>query len=127
MATVQIYELIFREVQAYMTATREHPDPRELYQLLRGLDDNVGQVDAVFVIDQTGKVLGHSRAPPPLSIVTSDRDYFTALRDKGEKTFIGAPVTGRLSGEERLNISQRLVDGNGEFAGAVVVSADDAY
>jgi two-component system NtrC family sensor kinase len=127
MATVQIYELIFREVQAYMTATREHPDPRELHQLLRGLDDNVGQVDAVFVIDQTGKVLGHSRAPPPLSIVTDDRDYFTALRDQGEKTFIGAPVTGRLSGEERLNISQRLVNGNGEFAGAVVVSADEAY
>jgi two-component system, NtrC family, sensor kinase len=127
MATVQIYELIFRQVQAYMGATHGHPDPSALYELLRGLDDNVGQVDAVFVTDDTGKVIGHSRAPPPLSVAASDRDYFIALHERGEKTFIGAPVTGRLSGEERLNIAERLEDANGDFSGAVVVSVDEAY
>jgi two-component system NtrC family sensor kinase len=127
MATVQIYELIFRQVQAYMGAIQGRPDPRALYLLLRGLDDNVGQVDAVFVIGRDGKVLGHSRSPPPLSVSAGDRDYFVALRDKGEKNAIGAPVTGRLSGEERLNISHRLEDANGDFAGAVVVSIDESY
>jgi two-component system, NtrC family, sensor kinase len=127
LATVQIYELIFRQVQAHIRATHEHPEPRVLYELLHGLDDNVGQVDAVFVADRAGKVLGHSRAPPPLSVVAGDRDYFIALRDKGEETSIGAPVTGRLSGEERLNISHRLEDANGDFAGAVVVSVDEDY
>jgi two-component system NtrC family sensor kinase len=127
MATVQIYELIFRQVQAYMGAIQGRPDPRALYLLLRGLDDNVGQVDAVFVIDRDGKVLGHSRSPPPLSVSAGDRDYFAALRDKGEKNAVGAPVTGRLSGEERLNISHRLEDANGDFAGAVVVSIDESY
>ncbi|HEX3500633.1 MAG TPA: ATP-binding protein [Stellaceae bacterium] len=127
MATVQIYELIFREVQTYMTATHGNPDSRELYALLRSLDDNVGQVDAVFVLDRDGKVIGHSRSPPPLSVAASDRDYFIALREGREKNFIGAPVTGRLSGEERLNISHRLDDVSGNFAGAVVVSIDEAY
>jgi signal transduction histidine kinase len=127
MATMQIYELIFRQVQAYMTATQGNPDSRELYALLRGLDDNVGQVDAVFVIDRGGKVLGHSRTPPPLAVAAGDRDYFVALRDRGEKDFIGAPITGRLSGEERLNISHRLDDANGRFSGAVVVSIDESY
>ncbi len=127
MATLQVYELIFRQVQTFITTAQGNPDPWELYLLLRGLDDNVGQVDAVFVVDRDGKVIGHSRSPPPLSVTAGDRDYFVALRDKGETTSIGQPITGRLSGEERLNISHRLEDANGDFAGAVVVSVDESY
>ncbi len=127
MATLQVYELIFRQVQTFITTAQGNPDPWELYLLLRGLDDNVGQVDAVFVVDRDGKVIGHSRSPPPLSVTAGDRDYFVALRDKGETTSIGQPIIGRLSGEERLNISHRLEDANGDFAGAVVVSVDESY
>jgi len=127
LATLQIYELIFRQVEGFLAATPGKPDPLALHLLLRGLDDDTGQVDAVFVVDRDGNVIGHSRTPPPLSVAVRDRDYFVALRDKGEKIFIGEPITGRLSGEERINVARRLEDSAGGFAGAVVVSLDEAY
>jgi two-component system, NtrC family, sensor kinase len=127
LATLQIYELIFRQVGSFMAANSGKPDPTALHLLLRGLDDDTGQVDAVFVVDRDGNVIGHSSTPPPLTIAAGDRDYFVALRDKGEKTFVGTPVTGRVSGEERINVSRRLDDVAGNFAGAVVISVDEAY
>lgn len=127
LATLQIYELIFRQVGSFIAANSGKPDPTALHLLLRGLDDDTGQVDAIFVMDRDGNVIAHSRTPRPLAVAAADRDYFVALRDKGEKTFVGAPVTGRLSGEERINVSRRLEDAAGDFAGAVVISVDEAY
>ena len=127
MATLQVYELIFRQVSDFIAAAPGPPNSVALHALLHGLDDDAGQVDAVFVIDRDGNVIGHSRMPPPLSITARDRDYFLALRDSGNKIFVGEPITGRLSGEERINISRRLEDATGHFAGAVVVSVAEAY
>jgi two-component system, NtrC family, sensor kinase len=127
LATLQTYELVFRQVETFMAAAQGKPDPMDLHLLLRGLDENVRQAEAVFVLDRDGGVIGHSRTPPPLAVTASDRDYFVALRDRGEKFFIGAPITGRISGQQRINISHRLDDANGRFAGAAVVSIDESY
>ena len=127
MATLQIYELIFRQVDAFVAARQLNPDPLELHAMLRSLDEDVEQTAAIFVVDRDGKVVGHSRTPPPLTVTALGRDYFTALRDKGEVVSIGEPIIGRLSGKPRFNISHRMIDAEGAFAGAVVISVEEIY
>src|SRR5258708_11469513 len=66
MATLQIYELVFRQVDAFIAAKQHNPDPVELHVMLRGLDDDVQQTAAIFVVDRDGTATGHSLTPPPL-------------------------------------------------------------
>jgi two-component system NtrC family sensor kinase len=126
-ATMQLYRLVFRRVEDYLNAQADAPDPAALYDFLSGLDRDVGQVDAIFVIDPRGRLIAHSRYAPPLSVDVADRDYFIALLQSSEPIAIGRPITGRLSGERRLNIAFRLDAPDGQFGGAVAISASEEY
>ncbi len=126
-STFEIYELVFSRVADFL---RSHPDPIDPYELhlfLQRLDLDVGSVEAVFVVDAGGHVVGHSRFPPPLAVFAGDRDYFLALVKGAARTYLAEPVIGRLSGQRRINISHRLESATGAFAGAVVISIDQNY
>ncbi|MBV8165917.1 MAG: hypothetical protein JO021_03925, partial [Alphaproteobacteria bacterium] len=118
----ELYDLVFRRVADYLSARQDWPDHDVLQEFLSRLDRDLGNVQSVFVVDATGAMYAHSRFPKNPRSNASDRDYFMALRDREERTYIGAPDVGRLSGQPRISISHRLTSLDGRFAGAIVVS-----
>jgi signal transduction histidine kinase/CheY-like chemotaxis protein len=126
-ATMQIYELVFSRVEDFLRNHNGHADPQELQPFLRQLDEDAGQIDGIFLIDADGNVTAHSRFSSPQHITTADRDYFLAVKDKGDRIFVGAPITGRLSGEPRLNIGYRLQSPDGRFIGALGISVSESH
>ena len=126
-STFEIYELVFSRVADFLRSRRDPVDPKELHLFLQRLDLDVGSVEAVFVVDAAGRVVGHSRFGPPLAVEAGDRDYFVGIKNGAARTFVAEPVIGRLSGERRINIAHRLESEAGSFAGVVVISIDQDY
>lgn len=124
-ATLEIYTLVFSRVQDYLRS-RDTAAAVELHLFLQRLDDDVGQIEAVFLADADGNLTAHSRFAPPFTVNVGDRDYFGMLRD-GERLAIGEPIIGRLSGERRINIARRLEGSGGAFAGIVAISVSESY
>jgi two-component system NtrC family sensor kinase len=121
-STMQLYRIIFLRVEDYMRSHQGMVDTKEFHEFLRQLDEDAGQQNGVFVINPDGVIVAHSRFPQPTAVIATDRDYFRAIREGGERIAIGVPVAGRLSGERRLNIAYRLQSSEGRFMGAVGIS-----
>ncbi len=65
----------------------------------------------------------HERAPPPLDL--SDRPHFRIhIDDPHYGIFISKPVLGRVSKRMTIQVSKRLEDKAGNFAGVMVFSLD---
>lgn len=81
----------------------------------------------VALIDAQG-ILRQSTLPFSGRIDLSDRDHFKAqVHDLSDTLFISRPVRGRASGRLSVQLSRRVVDRHGEFAGVVVASLDPGY
>ncbi|WP_056438177.1 EAL domain-containing protein [Massilia sp. Root335] len=82
----------------------------------------------IAVLDIDGKLIFSSLAPGAKNIDYSDREYFTALRERqADALFINGPVRGRLSGREAIQFARPLLDANGRFAGIIVLSVSPEY
>jgi two-component system NtrC family sensor kinase len=121
-SSLELYDLVFRRVADHLAASPRWPAHDALQPFLVALDRDLGNVQSVYVVDATGAMYAHSRFTENPRSNAGDRDYFIALRDRGERTYIGAPDVGRLSRQPRISISHRLAHADGRFAGAVVVS-----
>jgi len=92
-------------------------DHRTLEAMLAWQKMRTPDLLAIRIFDRNGEAQ-HS-APPvlgPLSV--SDRVYFQQLR-QGAATSVSKPILGRIAKGPVLTFSRRLVDGDGNFAGAV--------
>lgn len=77
-------------------------------------------LSGIRLADAQGKVYGGSSVPTDRTISVADRDYFQALKDHpGAIRFISAPHIGRITGVWCIQVSRRLNQPNGEFAGIV--------
>lgn len=78
-------------------------------------------------IDADG-MLADSNVPGFTHMDLSDREHFrvhkAAVKDE---LFISKPVLGRASGKWSIQLTRRLEDGHGNFAGVLVVSLDPNY
>ncbi len=82
----------------------------------------------ISVANRDGVVVASNLGPVTSRIDLSDRAHIRAQRDSTEdRLFIGAPVIGRVSGKWSINVSRRMTDADGRYAGAVVVSVDPYY
>lgn len=79
----------------------------------------------VTVVGEDGTVL-YSSHPNWKSVSTSDRKYFTTLKDGDDILFVGEPLIGRFSGVWYLQFARRM-ERDGRFAGVIVLSLDPHY
>jgi diguanylate cyclase (GGDEF)-like protein/PAS domain S-box-containing protein len=78
------------------------------------------------VVDERGNVVHSSVGRPQLNV--SGREYFRIHRERPDAgLYIGAPVTGHITGQEVIQFARRLSKPDGSFAGVVVVALEPSY
>ncbi|TCT08094.1 EAL domain-containing protein [Aquabacter spiritensis] len=100
----------------------------EVHQILRDKIDALPYVDAVTVIDKTGRLLNFSRYWPIPPVNVSDRDYFQALKQmSGPDVFVSAPVPNRGTGTITIYLARRFTSPDGRFLGLVLGAMVQSY
>ncbi|HVC61019.1 MAG TPA: ATP-binding protein [Acetobacteraceae bacterium] len=86
------------------------------------------QVTAVIVSDSRGHaLLATPRYPVNHAMMFAGRDYFRALRDGHQPMFIGATLTGRLTGQPAFSVARRKGDDPRQFQGVILVIVSPRY
>ena len=144
LAAFQAYELIFARVDEHLRAAPDE-DEATRHAYLAGIDRGLKAVGSLFLVDATGRISAHSRFYPVPASNAGDRDYFrmlasanglseeprseaapTPVLDEGGLA-VGAPVTGRFSGTQKLNIARAFLGPDGRFAGVIAISVSQDY
>lgn len=108
---------------SYGMVASDHDTHEYLKETLAGLP----QLEAITMIDATGRLINFSRYWPIPSVNVADRDYFLALSTSSQTTFIGQPVQNRGTGTWNIYVARRLNGSNGEFAGLVLAAMSLKY
>ena len=101
-------------------ALAEKASTQAEHDLLQARVTDLPQLDAVTIVGATGKLLNFSRSWPIPDIHLDDRDYFRALRDSVDTTFLSEPVINRGSGTPTIYLARRLSAPDGTFLGVVL-------
>jgi two-component system NtrC family sensor kinase len=101
---------------------------RGFHRFLVELDD-LPQIDAVRIIDASGRVRASGRLFPVPPENVSDRDYFIAHKAarRPPSPYIGSDHLGTLTHSREFDISRRLRTPDGSFGGIVTISAKPSY
>lgn len=82
----------------------------------------------IAIIDRHGTLKYSSLGPVTGHVDLSQREHFRAHADSPEDhLFISKPVLGRQSGKWSIQLTRRIADADGVFAGVVVISLDPDY
>ncbi len=101
---------------------------RQTTDMLRTRISALAFLDALTVVDDTGRVIASTRLWPVPYFDFSDREYFKVLKSMaGEPTFLSAPLIGKIAGRPNLILAHRLTDSSGYFLGTVNAASDQAY
>jgi len=101
---------------------------RDLHEELRTRIASLPQVNAITVLDHTGKLLNFSRYWPIPDVDLSDRDYFQALAsDPGLRRFISRPVRNRGNGVWTVYVARKVTAPDGAFLGLVLGAVELSY
>ncbi|PKR87375.1 hypothetical protein CXZ10_20225 [Pleomorphomonas diazotrophica] len=97
-------------------------------EALRARKSGLIYIDALTMVDETGKVLATSRVWPAPDVSFGDRPYFKAMQSMaGPPTYLSRPVIGRIGGRPNLVLSHRLTTSSGAFLGVVNAASDQGY
>jgi len=127
--TFQSVELVQRNViermQSLGIASAEDLDRRmagfDTHSMLKDMVSGVPQLDALVLVDPSGKLVVSSREWPMPDATQADREYFKALAaDDNLMLFLNEPSHSRRSGAWTSYLARRLVGPNGEFIGMIV-------
>jgi signal transduction histidine kinase/DNA-binding response OmpR family regulator len=82
----------------------------------------------ISVVDRDGILVASNLGPVGERIDLSDRSHIRAQKEAADDgLFISPPLVGRLSNKLSLHVSRRILDADGAYAGAVVMSVDPYY
>jgi PAS domain S-box-containing protein len=119
--------LLLDTAQWYSSDGRNIPSER-LNEILASKTAGVKQVSLVTIVDAHGIQRHRSRGVSPLNLDVSDRSYFIAQRDGTARgLFMSEPLVTRSENRAAVELSRRLDDENGTFAGVVtaILNLDD--
>lgn len=116
-----ILESLGRQIQA--TGLNE---PEAIAQLFFSFAKNEGPKRGVFSwVDKNQMlIISSNLGVLDKAIDVSDRDYIKKSITEPWKVHIGRPIYGRLSNKMVLPLSLGLTDGNGTYAGSVMIALD---
>jgi PAS domain S-box-containing protein len=127
--TFQSVELVQRSViermQALGIASSDDLDRLmsgvDAHLMLKDMVSGVPQLDALILVNPSGKLVASSRAWPRPDTFENDREYFQALTADASLTlFLSEPARGHRSAAWLTYLARRLVGPNGEFIGMIV-------
>jgi two-component system NtrC family sensor kinase len=98
-----------------------------LHQQLDDLDNELAQVQSIYLAAPDGFVVNSSNSFPTRPISASDRPYFSAFRDGYQGTFISKVYRGRATGVEQFAIARRRSSPDGSFNGVIVAADSPDY
>jgi PAS domain S-box-containing protein len=122
-------ELVQDSIIEYMRAkeieTNDHlaqlMGGRAIHHMLADKISGLPQIDAVTIINHSGRLINFSRYWPIPPIDVTDRDYFKTLRDDGGKTvFLSEPVQNRGTGTWTIYLARKITSSDGRFLGLVL-------
>jgi two-component system, NtrC family, sensor kinase len=103
----------------------EHSE--RLHLLLKQLDEQLPQVNGIYLVAPDGTVANSSRVFPVRPSNLQDHAYFTSLREGYQGSFISDVHPGRTSGVLQFNVARRRSSWDGRFNGVILLSDDPAY
>jgi diguanylate cyclase (GGDEF)-like protein len=96
---------------------------RRVQALVSRQEHLLNQLNGLSILDARGDWVMHSRGSFAPGTNSADRAYFIHHRDKrSQDIFIGSPVRSQFTGDWVITVSRRLEDGQGNFAGVIVVA-----
>ena len=124
-STLEAVDLLLRDTARWYRVDSEEVPPERLNEILANRSAGVPQVRQVMIVDAQGNQrFGSRQSAPPIHNV-SDRSYFIAQRDgTAAGLFISEPLVTRSEGHAAVELSRRLDDGSGKFAGVVTAVLD---
>ncbi|MEO8056706.1 MAG: PAS domain S-box protein [Burkholderiales bacterium] len=89
--------------------------------------DPASAIVQIRVLDARGDPLLFAR--PVEKVNVADRRYFAVHRDvaRGDRCYVSGPVVSPTTGIASIQVSRRILDSRGGFAGVVTASVDVAY
>ena len=93
----------------------------DAHSMLKDMVSGVPQLDALTLVNASGKLVASSRSWPIPENLEIDREYVMALTSDDNLTlFLSAPARSRSTGAWTTYLARRLVGPNGEFIGVIV-------
>ena len=123
--TWQGIDLLLRDTARWYQSDGRNIEPARLDEVLANRTAGVRQVRLLTIIDAQGIQRHRSRGSSPPHLDLSDRSYFIAQRD-GTATglFMSEPLVTRSENRAGVDLSRRLDDDAGGFAGVVTAIVD---
>ena len=82
----------------------------------------------IAFVGPDGKLMATSLARNPKPVDLSDREHIRVLlTGKREGLFISKPVTGRISGQPTIQVTERVENADGKLAGIIVFSLSPEF
>ncbi|MDQ0505465.1 bifunctional diguanylate cyclase/phosphodiesterase [Xanthobacter agilis] len=100
---------------------------KAFHRLMREKMSGLPHVDALSVIDSSGRLVSFTRHWPAPNIDVSNRDYFIVLSSmKGPASFVSEPVTNLATGAVTIILARRVTSADGTFLGVLLGTMEQA-
>ena len=93
----------------------------ELHAELKRMTSPLPHVQSMWVFDRVGRPVASNRFFPTPDFDVSDREYFQWHLAGNGPTYVTEALVARVGGERFFDVSRRLVDASGQFAGLISV------
>lgn len=123
--TWQGIDIVLRDTARWYQREGRQLAPARVEQVLANRAAGVRQVRLLTIVDAQGIQRFRSRGSSPPDLDVSDRSYFIAQRDHSATgLFMSEPLVTRSESRAGVELSRRLEDGTGGFAGVVTAIID---
>jgi PAS domain S-box-containing protein len=118
-------DLLLRDTADWYKSDGSKLPPQRLDEVLATRTAGLRQVRLLTIADAQGIQRYRSRGSPPPNLDVSDRSYFVAQRSRAAVgLFMSEPLVTRSENRSGMELSRRLENETGDFAGVVAATID---